>query len=113
MGWKKFQLKDFIGTCTCAEASSLDDCFSYASMAPEWTLRDRFLAWWAFRIFLIYFFCARGGGRGSPRRWDGCGGSGFFFLSHRRRGEGPGREGPRGQEGVCSDFGEFFFGGGG
>ena len=56
-----------------------------------------------------FFFSARGGGRGSPRRREGAGGR--FFIENSRRGGVPGGEGPRGQEGVCSEFGNS--GGGG
>ena len=44
---------------------------------------------------------------------EGVGGSFFFFLMEkpRRGGGSPGREGPRGREGVCSELGNF--GGGG
>ena len=47
-----------------------------------------------------YFFSARGGGRGSPRRQE-VGGS--IFIENPRRGGGVLQEGegPRGQEGVC------------
>ena len=51
---------------------------------------------------------ARGGGRGSPRPREG---GGRFLIENPTGGGSPGREGPRGWEGVCSELGAF--GGGG
>ena len=40
----------------------------------------------------------------TPHRW----GDWFLFIENPRRGGGsPGREGPRGREGVCSELGNF------
>ena len=58
--------------------------------------------WWTFRALFI-FICSRRGTRESeaPRGW----GSVFYWKSHG--GGSPGREGPRGWEGVCSELGAF------
>ena len=58
-------------------------------------------SWWTFRIVLIFF----GSGRG-PR-----GGGGSVFLENPRGGGLQEGEGPRGQEGVCGELGNW--GGGG
>ena len=60
---------------------------------------------------IFYFFSVRGGGRGSPRRREGRGGGSFFYIENPGGGGSPGGEGPRGWEGVCSEFGNL--GGGG
>ena len=60
----------------------------------------------------FYFFSARGGGRGSPKRGEG-GGIGFLL---KIPGEGGGRlfaRRGRGQEGACGEFWTFWRGGGG
>ena len=62
------------------------------------------------RFGYFLFFSARGGGRGSR----GAGGRwGIGFLLKSPGGGPPGREGPRGREGVCSELGNFWGGGGG
>ena len=73
--------------------------------------------WWTFRIFFI-FFCS---GRGKEEFEAPGGGGNCLFIENTRRGGSPGREGPRGQEGVCGKLGNgggggwqsiFFFGAG-
>ena len=74
------------------------------------------LTWWTFRrererdiyIYIYFFFFCSGrgkGSRGAGGRWRTC------FLLKAQEGGSPGRKGPRGREGVCSEFPNY--GGGG
>ena len=75
---------------------------------PWDTPLDRGEAFLGGRLGYFLFFSGRGGGRGSSRRREG-GGIGFYWKS--QGGWLPGREGPRGREGVCGELGSL--GGGG
>ena len=60
---------------------------------------------------IFYFFVGSGKGKEESEA-PGGGGGGFGFIENPRRGGGFPGEGPRGREGVCSELGNFFGGGG-
>ena len=60
--------------------------------------------------YFLFFFCS-GRGKGESEVQGGRGGVQFFIENPRRGGGGsPGREGPRGREGVCGKLGNFWGG---
>ena len=59
--------------------------------------------------YFLFFFLLGNGEIGGPRLREG--GGRFFIESTRRGGGSPGREGPRGREGVCGELRNFLGGG--
>ena len=92
---------------------TVDFCLFSQGMSSEFACISEiplYNAWRTFRIFFIYFFSVRGGGRGGPRRQAGE--IGFLFKIPGRGGGGFREgEGPRGREGVCGELGTILGGG--